>query len=124
MLDGRECRQIDQRCVYRPTGVATAGQLAYMIADVLSHALREGLRDVLVDIRSISGFESPGPAFRRWAVGMWAREVAGVVRVAVVARRELICPEKTGLLAAADEGLNASIFEQELEAIAWLDTAD
>jgi hypothetical protein len=121
MLEEREYEQVGQRGVFRPTGVATAGQLAHLIADVLSQALGNGLRDVLVDIRSVSGFESPGPAFRRWAVGLWAREVAGAVRVAIVARHELICPQKTGLLAAAEEGLNAGIFEQEPEAIAWLE---
>ncbi len=116
--------QIDRRCVYRPTGVATAGELAYRIADVLTRARDEKSRDVLVDIRSVSGFESPGPAFRRWAVGLWAGKSAGDVRVAMLARPDLICPEKTGLLAAAEEGLHAGIFQHESEALAWLDKAD
>ncbi len=124
MADGRDCLQIDRRCVYRPRGVATAGELAHRIADVLAQTRREGLRAVLVDIRWVSGFESPGPAFRRWAVGLWAGKAAGTVRIAMVARPELICPEKTGLLAAAEEGLHAGIFEQESDAIAWLDTVD
>src|SRR5687768_6224500 len=105
MPNHREYSRIDGRCVYRPTGVVTAGQLAHMIADVLSQPISEASRDVLVDIGEVSGFESPGPAFRRWAVGLWAREVGGTLRIAIVARRELICPDKTGLLAAAEEGL-------------------
>ncbi len=124
MRDGQESMQIDRRCVYRPTGVATAGELAYRIADVLTRARDEKSRDVLVDIRSVSGFESPGPAFRRWAVGLWAGKSAGDVRVAMLARPDLICPEKTGLLAAAEEGLHAGIFQHESEALAWLDKAD
>jgi hypothetical protein len=124
MQPSQDSRQIRQRCVYRPTGVATPGELAHMIAGVLSQARGQGLRDALVDIRSISGFESPGPAFRRWAVGLWAQAVAGGLRVAVVARPEHICPDKTGLLEAAEEGLKAGIFEQEPQAIAWLDAAD
>jgi hypothetical protein len=54
----------------------------------------------------------------RLALGLWAREVAGAVRVAIVARRELTCPKNPACFTAAEEGLNASIVEQELEAIA------
>ena len=87
MGDGPETRQVDQRYVYRPTGVATAGELAYRIADVLTRARDERSRDVLVDIRAVRRFESPGPAFRRWAVGLWAGKSAGAVRVAMAVPR-------------------------------------
>ncbi len=95
-----------------------------MIADVLEEARGRGVREALVDVTSVSGFESPGPAFRRWAVGLWAEAVGGEVRVALVARAEHICPEKTGLLAAAEEGLRANIFQDEGEAVAWLGAVD
>jgi hypothetical protein len=39
----------------------------------------------------------------------------------MVARYEHICPQKTGLLTAAEEGMQAHICESEAEAIAWLD---
>src|SRR4051794_18187265 len=115
-------RQTEQRCIYRPQGVATAGELAHMIGDVLAHAIQGGLREALVDITEMGGFESPGPAFRRWAVGLWADAARGLMRVAIVAREEHVCPNKTGLLAAAEEGLNANIFVDEWLAVAWLDS--
>jgi len=40
----------------------------------------------------------------------------------MVARPEHICPHKTGLLVAAEEGLQANIFDAEGPAIAWLDS--
>ena len=40
----------------------------------------------------------------------------------MVARHEHICPQKTGLLVAAEEGLQANIFDTEAPAIAWLDS--
>jgi hypothetical protein len=51
----------------------------------------------------------------------WIRVSRPKIRVAMVARREHICPQETGLLVAAEEGLQAHICESESEAIAWLD---
>ena len=44
-----------------------------------------------------------------------------MIRVVVIARSEHICPKKTGLLIAAEEGLDAHICESVNEAVAWLD---
>jgi hypothetical protein len=118
-LSGYE--QIQQCGLYRPHGSASAGQLVYMIADALLLAQRQGASKAVVNITAMTGFESPGPAFRQWAVSHWARTIGRGVRVAMVARREHICPNKTGLIAAAQEGLDADVFEDEVAALAWLD---
>jgi hypothetical protein len=94
-----------------------------MIADALLRAREQALDEALIDITRMSGFESPGPAFRRWAVSFWSRTACNEVRVAMVARQEHICPEKTGLLVAAEEGLHANIFDDESEALDWLGIA-
>ncbi len=113
---------MDGRGFYRLSGVVSAGQAADTIAAALYSARSDGLTGVIVNITGLTGFEVPGPAFRRWAVRRWAVAAKGV-RVAVVARAEHICPEKTGLLVAAEEGMRAHIRESEAEAVAWLDTA-
>lgn len=77
---------------------------------------------MLVDITEVTGFKSPGPAYRRWVARRWAATVKGTIRVVIAARAEHICPAKTGLLVAAEEGLDAHICQSEREAIAWLDT--
>ena len=110
------------RYVFRLRGTSTAEQLAREIADTLSDASQAGLREALVDIRAVHGFESPDALFRAWAVRLWTREAGLDLRIAMVARREHICPHKTGLLVAAEEGLQANIFEDEAAAIAWLDS--
>ncbi len=110
----------DRRLVFRPQGTCTAVELVHEIADVLFDACEGGLEDALLDIRQVHGFESPGPMFRAWAVGQWA-QVAGEVRVAMVARPEHISPEKIGLIVAAQEGLQANIFDAEEPAVKWLD---
>lgn len=110
-----------RRALFRPAGSASAGELAHMIADALSSALDAGLRDAVVDIREMTGFESPGPAFRRWAVTLWAETVRGRLRVALVARAEHLCPERTGLIVAAQEGLDAEVFLDEADAVGWFE---
>jgi len=110
------------RGFYRPSGSASDGQLADFITEFLRYARNEGLRDVLINISAMTGFRSPGPAYRRWVAARWAEAAAGMLAVAVVARPEHICPEKTGLLVAAEKGLDAHICDAEPEAIAWLET--
>lgn len=100
----------------------SAVALAQVIADALSDACQAGVHDALVDITQVDGFESPGPLFRAWAVALWARAAGENLHVAIVARREHICPHKTGLLVAAEEGLQANIFDAEAQAVAWLDS--
>jgi hypothetical protein len=110
-----------QRCFYRPRGTSTAGQLAQMIASSLSFGRDLSCKDALVDITGMYGFDSPGPSFRRWAVTLWSDTIENKLRIAFVARREHICPKKTGLLVAAELGLQANVFETEIDALAWLD---
>ena len=112
----------NHRCVFRPRGEMSAVQLAQLIADALFDACQGGMDDALVDITGVNGFESPGPLFRAWAVGLWAQAAGEDLRVAMVARPEHICPHKTGLLVAAEEGLQANIFDAEAPARAWLDS--
>lgn len=114
---------VEERAFYRPSGCVSAGQLADQITLVLKRARAAAVRDVVVDITAMSGFESPGPAYRRWVARRWARALGPEVLLAVVARSEHICPEKTGLLVAAEEGLRACICETEDEAVTWLNSA-
>ena len=111
------------RGYYRPTGKYSAAQVADLVNDALARARSESLLELLVNISALTGFDSPGPAYRRWVGRRWARTADGRLRIAVVARQEHICPQKTGLLVAAEEGLDATISDSETEALAWLDGA-
>ena len=103
--------------------VRFAGELADLITAALERARAAAVRDMVVNIAAMTGFGSPGPAYRRWVARRWAEALGPHVPVALVARREYICPEKTGLVVAAEKGLKAYICETEAEAIVWLDSA-
>jgi hypothetical protein len=109
------------RAFYRPHGFISAGLLVDLITFVLQEVRVRKCAEVVLNVNATTGFESPGPAFRRWAVRRWATVSGGELRIALVARAEHICPERTGLIVAAEEGLHAHICAQEEEAVAWLD---
>jgi hypothetical protein len=112
---------IGTRGFFRPTGSVSTGELADHITEILAEARAQAVRDVLVNIAALRGFDSPGPAFRRWAARRWAETLGPNIHVAMVARHEHICPHKTGLLVAAENGMHAHICDAETEAVAWLD---
>ena len=109
------------RGICRPAGRVTAGELADLVCTVLVQARDQDLQELVVNIVRMTGFSSPGPAYRRWVARRWAEAAGGALRVAFVARAEHICPHKTGLLVAAEEGLEAYICLTEAEAVAWLE---
>jgi hypothetical protein len=111
------------RAFYRPKGEVSTGELADMLTTTLAQARDAEVTDVLLNITALSGFESPGSAYRRWVARRWAKALGPDIRLALVARHEHICPEKTGLLIAAEEGVHAHICESEAEALIWLDAS-
>ena len=114
-------QSVGGRAFYRPRGCVSATQLADIVNTALRTARDGGAHDVLVNLTAMTGFETPDAAYRQWAVRRWAQTVGASVKVAVVAHRKHICPNRTGLIAAAESGMLTNIFETEPEAIAWLD---
>jgi hypothetical protein len=87
----------------------------------LAFARQQHVDKLLVDTRATFGFDSPDLASRFWFVSKWA-DTADGIRLAVVARPEMIDSEKFGVTVARNRGLVANIFESEPEATAWLDS--
>ena len=75
----------------------------------------------MVDTTALTGFRSPGTFQRFLAAVAWSDEAKGGVRLAMVARAEMIHPQKFGVTVAAGRGLVSNIFTTEVEARAWLD---
>lgn len=87
------------------------------IAVVRSHQAAE----LLVDTTGLTGFVSPDTFQRFLAAVGWAEEAGGRLRLAVVARADMIDREKFGVIVAANRLLVSNIFTTESEARAWLD---
>ena len=111
-----------ERGIFRPAGAMSLQQAVGAVDAAFAFARKKGLGEVLVDITAVTGFEPPGMFDRFLAACQWAETVGGRLRVVMVAREELIHPQKFGVTVARKRGMDSNIFSQEAEAIAWLES--
>jgi hypothetical protein len=112
---------VGSRGIYRPVGAVTFEQAVEMVAAAMSYARERGLTDLLASTHGLTGFQPPS-TFARYALAVkWAEAAAGSLRVALVARPELIDSQKIGVLMAQNRGVNGDVFAHEADALAWLD---
>jgi len=112
---------VGKRGFYRPISITTFEQAVDLVAAAAVYARTAGLVDLLVNVTGLTGFPPPS-TFGRYALAVkWAESSGGVLRVAMVARAELIDPQKIGVLMAQNRGANVDVFTDEATALAWLD---
>jgi CheY-like chemotaxis protein len=105
---------------FRPAGSVSFETTVALVRAAIAAARRARVRDLLVDTTALVGFPSPDTFERFLAAVEWAEEAKGGVHLAMVARPEMIHPERFGVLVAANRGLVSNIFPTEAEARAWL----
>lgn len=109
------------RACHRPAASVTLGEAVELIDRAIAFARDQGLDELLVDITGLTGFDPPTLAERYSLIQQWAETAAGRLRLAMVARPEMVDPQKFGVTVAANRGLVADVFTSEPEAEAWLD---
>ena len=110
-----------RRGLYRPVASLSFGEVVMLVRAAIAAARKNELRDLLVDTTTLTGFSSPDRFHRFLAAVAWSEESKGSVRLAMVARAEVIHPQKYAVTIAADLGLVSNIFTAEVKARAWLD---
>jgi hypothetical protein len=113
--------QVGRRGFYRPVGMVTFEQAIQTVAEGMRHARSLELADLLVNTSGLSGFPTPDVFARYSLASKWAESAGASLRVALVARAEIIDPEKIGVLMAQNRGVSGDVFTNEAAAIAWLD---
>ncbi|HYJ39733.1 MAG TPA: hypothetical protein VEW08_03015 [Steroidobacteraceae bacterium] len=113
--------QVGRRGFFRPVGMMSFEQAIAVVAEGIRHARSLELVDLLVNTSGLSGFPSPDVFARYSLASKWAESAGAALRVAIVARAELIDPQKIGVLMAQNRGVNGDVFSTESAAIAWLD---
>lgn len=109
------------RGLYRPVGSVSFDEAVAGVRAAIAAAGSNQAEDLLVDTTALTGFPSPGTFQRFLAAVAWAEEARGRLRLAMVARAEMIDPQKFGVTVAINRGLVSNIFTTEAEARAWLD---
>jgi hypothetical protein len=113
--------QVCSRGFYRPIAQVSFEQAVDMIAEGIRNARDLGLADMVANTTGLTGF-SPPSVFARHAMALkWAQSAGASMRVAMVARPELIDPQKIGVLMYQNRGGNGEVFISESDALAWLD---
>lgn len=105
---------------YRPTGKVTLEQGAELVDQAIGYARDRRISRLLINCSKLTGFPSPSLPQRYFLVRGWAKTAQGLVQVAMVARPEMIDPEKFGVTVARNAGFLAEVYPTEPEALAWL----
>lgn len=112
---------VGRRGFYRPTGQVSFEQAVDLVAEAIRYARSLGLGSLLVNTKGLTGPAPPNIFARHAAAVKWAESAGSQLPVAVVARPELIDPERIGVVMAQNRGAIGEIFTGEAAAIAWLD---
>jgi hypothetical protein len=110
------------RGIFRPMGHVTFDEAVALVRAAIATARSHQVRDLLVDTTALDGFPSPDTFQRFLAAVEWADEASGRVRLAMVARPEMIDPAKFGVTVAGNRGLVTNIFTAEEAARDWLES--
>lgn len=113
--------QVGKRGFYRPKGNVTFERAVDMVAEAMRLARSLGLQDLLVNTTGFTGFPAPSIFARHALAVKWAESAGSALIVAMVARSDLIDPEKIGVLMAQNRGASGDVFPTEAAALAWLD---
>jgi len=105
---------------YRPVAELSRHEAFQLITAVINHARGIQQQNLLLDITGLTGFEPPGLGQRYFYIEEWARAARAYVRVAVVARSEMIDAHKFGVIVAANNNFTTDVFTSVEKALAWL----
>ena len=113
--------QVGTRGFYRPVAQVTFEQAVDIVANGIRTARELGLSDMVANTTGLTGFAPPS-VFAKHAMSVkWAQSAGATLRVALVARTELIDPQKLGVLMYQNRGGTGDVFSNETDALAWLD---
>lgn len=105
--------------VFCPSGDISFREAVEIISQSLSFASFLRINRLMVDATNLTGFPSPSIWERFWMASEWAA-ITNSLRLAVVARSELIDASRFGVTVARNRGLFANVFTDERQAIEWL----
>lgn len=111
---------LESHAVFHPVGEVTLEQAVQLVLSAITFAREHQIGKLLTDLTNLTGFESPSIATRYFFIQEWARAAQGRVCISMVAKPEMIDPEKFGVTVAENAGLCCDVFASKEEALAWL----
>jgi len=113
--------EIDRDCAFfRPAGNVSLQQAVQMLACAIAFAREQEVPKLLAVTTGLTGFAPPNTLERYEFATQFAAIAGGAVRLALVAKPEMIDPQTFGLTVANNRGLISNVFTSEADALAWL----
>src|SRR5678816_4729891 len=94
----KDFEQVGSRGFYRPIARVTFERAVDLVGEAMVTARELDLADLLVNTTGLTGFTPPSVFARYDMAGKWTQSAGAMLRVALVARRELIDRQKIGVL--------------------------
>jgi len=110
----------DGMAIFRLQGRLSLERSFRLVKSAIASAKEQLVRELLIDISKLEWSEAPSVSMRHFMFREWARAAGAVVRLAFVAKTEMIDPEKIEIIAARNFGATAEMFSSKSEAMAWL----
>ena len=110
----------DTYVCFRPVLETTLEEGIDLVDEAIRYCRDNEIGCLLLDIRGLTGFASPSVTDRFWFASRWAETSRGRVIMSILAPAELCLPDKIGVTVAMNRGLLCDVFEDEVEAVTWL----
>jgi hypothetical protein len=94
------------------------------VTAAIASAQNQRISKFMIVTLELSTIKPPSIAMRHFLAREWATTAGASMRVAVVAKPEMIDPQKLGVMVARNFGATADAFTSEADAIAWLEGSD
>ncbi len=105
---------------YSPRGEVTLSEGVALVTHAIRYCRDKNILRLLVDTTLLAGFPPPLIYERYWFAQEWADAAKGRLVVSMLAREEMIDPQRFGVLVARNAGLKAFVSSSENEALEWL----
>ena len=110
--------------IFRVAGDIPFATAMRSITAAIVSAERQRIGKFLIVTLELSTMTPPSIATRHVLAREWARAAGGTMRVAFVAKAEIMDPQKLGVMVARNFGAIADAFTTEAEAVSWLHSVD
>ncbi len=110
----------ETHAVYRPEGYVSMREGIELVSSAIVFSRETGIQRLLIDLRNLTGFGSPGTVERFSFGEQMARAAMAAIKVVFVARLEILDPDRFGVIVARNRGLFTNAFDSEEEALKWL----
>jgi hypothetical protein len=107
-------------CCFRLSGHGPLAEAAGKVIEAITYARQHGMRKLLIDTTKWTGHASPDTLERYQFAAAFSEAARALVKVALVARPEMMDPEKFEVTVATNRGMLGNVFDSENEALAWL----